>query len=141
MKLPDQHRDGDPDGTVLLKQIRDELRNHIEGEDLMAEVVQDTLRKKKGRYMKFDPTVSTGTLLQIAVILGAATAIYTGIVKDLALQKAEIDNVKVVAAQDRASVKESLIDLKTDIKELQKSTNDIKESLAVLRGRTAEVRK
>lgn len=88
--------------------------------------------------MKFDPTFNTGTIAQIVVIVASAAAIYTGMKTDQVQTKAELDAVKSATAVDRVQTKEALADIKSDIKELQKSNNDIKESLAVLRGRTVE---
>jgi citrate synthase len=87
------------------------------------------------RFMKFDPTINTGTIAQIIVIVASAVTIYTGIREDQVKQRAELDSVKAAALVERLATKEALADLKTDVKELQKSTNEVKESLAILRGR------
>ncbi len=88
--------------------------------------------------MKFDPTVNTGTLLQIVVILASAFTIYSGMREDQVKQKAELEAVKATALAERVQTKEALTELKADMKELQKTTNDVKESLAILRGRAAD---
>jgi hypothetical protein len=90
------------------------------------------------RLMKFDPTINTGTIVQIAVVVASAFAIYTGIRTDQVETKAAVKAVETLAATDRTQTKDALSDLKSDIKELQKSTSEIKESLAILRGRAAE---
>jgi len=87
------------------------------------------------KLMKFDPTINTGTILQIIVVAASAFALYTTVRTDQVQTKAELDAVKASALTERLQTKEALADLKADVKELQKSTNEVKESLAILRGR------
>lgn len=90
------------------------------------------------RLMKFDPTINTGTIAQIVVVAASAFSIYTAMRTEQAETKANVRQVEAQAITDRTQTKEALADLKTDIKELQKSTSEIKESLAILRGRAAD---
>lgn len=87
--------------------------------------------------MRFDPTFSTGTIATIITIIGAASGVYTGVRTDTLQNKADIDTVKAVAVVERSTTSRDLSDLKIAVKELQASTNEIKESLAILRGRAA----
>ena len=87
--------------------------------------------------MKFDPTVNSGTLLQILVVLCSAVAIYTGIRNDQVQNRADIDAVKAASAVDREQTKAALAEIKSDLKELSKVTGDMKESLGILRGGVA----
>jgi septal ring factor EnvC (AmiA/AmiB activator) len=88
--------------------------------------------------MKFDPTINTGHILTLVVIASSAFMVYTGVREDQVKQRAELEAVKATAATERTQTKETLNELKADIKELQKTTNDVKESLAILRGRAAD---
>ncbi|MBT2299289.1 hypothetical protein J7E70_02320 [Variovorax paradoxus] len=88
--------------------------------------------------MRFDPTINTGTIAQIVVILASAIAIYTSMREDQVKTKADLETVKATAITERSQTKEALADLKADVKELQKSTNEVKESLAILRGRAQD---
>lgn len=92
------------------------------------------------KIVKFDPQFNAGTIAQIIVIVASAASIYSGIKSDQAQQRAELDQVKVTAATRESQTKESLADLKLDVKELRSSMQDVKESLAILRGRAAEPR-
>jgi len=90
------------------------------------------------RLMKFDPTINTGTIAQIVVVVASAFSIYTAVRTEQVETKANVKAVEAQAVVDRSQTKDALVDLKADIKELQKSTSEIKESLAILRGRTAD---
>lgn len=90
---------------------------------------------ERKRYMKFDPTFNSGTIAQIVVIvIGGLGVIYT-MRQDQALQKAEMEYIKASVLIERASTKDSLIEIKAEVKTLQTSMNSVNESLAVLRGR------
>lgn len=89
--------------------------------------------------MRFDPTLNTGHVLQIAVLVIGGFMAYTAIRTEQVETKASVRAVESQAGVDRTQTKEALVDLKGDIKELQKSTSEIKESLAILRGRAADV--
>ena len=102
----------------------------IEGSDFSA------LTERK-RYMKFDPTFNTGTIVQIAVIVIGGFSLFYTMKQDQALQKAELEYVKASILIERASTKDSLIEIKQEVKALQTSMNSVNESLAVLRGRAA----
>ncbi|KQR55628.1 hypothetical protein [Acidovorax sp. Leaf160] len=94
--------------------------------------------KEPGRFMKFDPTVSTGTIIQTLVfIIGVATA-YGGYREDQVKQDGRIAMVEALADKDRDSTRESLKKIEGQVADLAKSNQDIKESLAILRGRAAE---
>ena len=92
------------------------------------------------RLMKFDPTFNTGTIVQIAVVVASAFAIYTGIRTDQVQTKADLDQVKAIAIVERAQTAQSLAKIEASVSKLQDSNQDIKESLAILRGRAAEPR-
>jgi len=89
------------------------------------------------KIVRFDPTFSTGTIATIITILSSAGGIYTGMKTDMVQQKAEVDSVKAVAVIERAQTQAALVELKESTKELQKSMNEIKQDLAVLRGRAS----
>jgi len=90
------------------------------------------------KYVRFDPTLNTGHVLQIAVLVIGGFMAYTAVKTEQAETRANVRQVEAQAITDRSSTKDALADLKTDIKELQKSTGEIKESLAILRGRAAD---
>ena len=88
--------------------------------------------------MKFDPTINTGTIVQILVVASSALAIYNGIKTDQVQTRADLEAVKAAASMERDQTKAALSELKADLKELRGATGEIKESLAILRGRAAD---
>lgn len=101
-----------------------------------APLENDPLEGK--RIVKFDPTVNTGTIIQIAVIVVSAALGFATVRTELATQKVEIEANKVAATRDNAATAKAIDELKADVKEQAKTLSDIKESLAILRGRAAE---
>ena len=90
------------------------------------------------RIMKFDPTVNTGTIIQTLVFVMSVAVAYGAYREDQTRQDGRITQVEVLADKDRDATKESLKELKSQVSDLQKSTQEIKESLAILRGRATE---
>ena len=99
------------------------------------------LEGQQRKYVKFDPTLNTGHVLQIAVWLVGGALAYGALKTDLVQQKADVEQVKAVALVERVQTTQALAEIKASVKELQTSTQEIKESLAVLRGRAADVGK
>jgi hypothetical protein len=89
------------------------------------------------KYVRFDPTFNAGTVAQILVLIVGGALAFGAVKTELATQKVEIEANKIAAFRDNANTSEALKELKTDVKELQKGMNDVKESLAILRGRAA----
>lgn len=88
--------------------------------------------------MKFDPQINMGTIIQIAVVACSAFGIYLGLRTDQLQNKADIDQVKAVAIIERAQTTQALAEIKQEMKEQGKTLGDLKEGIAILRGRSAE---
>ncbi len=88
--------------------------------------------------MKFDPTINTGTIIQTLVFVISVAVAYGAYREDQTKQDGRIAQVEVLADKDRESTKDALKEIKTQVSDLQKSNQEIKESLAILRGRAAE---
>lgn len=93
---------------------------------------------ERKRYMKFDPTFNTGTIVQIAVIVIGGFSLFYAMKQDQALQRQELDFVKASIAIERAGTKDQLKDIKDDVSAIQKSISGMSESIAVLRARSAD---
>lgn len=95
------------------------------------------MRLQEGhRLMKFDPTISTGTLVQIAVFIVAGFIAWSDVKQNQAVQRAELDQAKA-AQMVQAKAMETL---QSDIKDLTKAVSDVRTDVAVLRGRAVEPR-
>lgn len=97
-----------------------------------------TLDSQPRKYVRFDPQLNTGHILQIIVLIVGGFTAYGALKSDQQAQRSELEQVKAVASVERAQNAQALADLKTDMKEMRASLNDVKESLAVLRGRAAD---
>jgi uncharacterized protein YlxW (UPF0749 family) len=91
------------------------------------------------RLMKFDPTINTGTILQIATMVVVGAIAFATVRGELMTQKVEIEANRLTAERENKRNEESLRELKADVRELQKSVNDIKEGVAILRGRASDM--
>lgn len=89
--------------------------------------------------MKFDPTINSGTIIQIGVFIVAIAVAFTTVQGELRLQQSTIEANKVTATEAARNQDTATKELKGDLRELQRSVNEIKESVAILRGRAAEV--
>lgn len=91
--------------------------------------------QQTNKLIRFDPTVSTGVLIEICVILGSVFAAYSALKTDQATAKIEVEQVKADQKADRERVKDSLTEIKTDVKEVSKKLAEMNESLAVLKAK------
>lgn len=96
------------------------------------------LEGQQKKLMKFDPTINTGTIIQIGAILLTGFFAFSALKTELATTKVEIAANKDAAMRDNAVNAEALKDLKAEVKDLKKSVDDIKEGVAILRGRAAD---
>lgn len=88
--------------------------------------------------MKFEPSVNTGQIIQIAAILVSVTLAYGSLKSDQQAQKMETENVKTAAASESARTKETFIEIRAEQKEQTRLLNELNTAVALLRGRAAE---
>ena len=98
------------------------------------------LDAQQRKYVRFDPTLNTGHVLQIVVLVVGGFAAYGALKSEAAQTKAELDQVKAVAIIERANTTMALAEIKIEMKEQGKTLGDLKEGIAILRGRAAEPR-
>jgi hypothetical protein len=86
-------------------------------------------RRQHRKLIRFDPTISTGAIAQIVVLLlglGSAWATYQA---DRATWRLEIDQIKASATIEKAAAKEAITELKADVREVQKTMNSVDKAL------------
>lgn len=89
----------------------------------------DASEGKKRRFVQWAPEFNAGTA---SLILTIATGIfYFG--GELSKQRLELDAVKGNAAAEAGRVKESITAIATDVRSIQTSLSDVKETLAVIK--------
>ena len=80
--------------------------------------------------VKFDPTINLGHVLTFASMVAAVMASYALLDKRVGLLE-ERSNAAIAQATDRqVEQKESLREIKSDIKDLQRSVNEISRAVA-----------
>lgn len=80
--------------------------------------------------VKFDPTINLGHILTFASMVAAVMAAYSLLDKRVGVLE-ERSNAAIVQATDRQTEqKESLREIKSDIKDLQRSVNEISRAVA-----------
>ena len=87
---------------------------------------------KRRQLMKFDPTISSGTILQLVTLLLVAAGAWATYQSDKATTRLELDQVKQAAAADKSMTKESLLELKGDVKEIQRTLIQVDRTLATI---------
>lgn len=88
-------------------------------------------RSQPRRRVVFDPTINLGHLISLSAFLIAALMAYSTLDKRVTLteMQGQVSSDRD-AAQD-ARLKEALAELKVDIKDVQRSVNDINRTLAI----------
>lgn len=80
--------------------------------------------------VKFDPTINLGHVLTFASMVAAVMASYALLDKRVGVLE-ERSNAAIAQATDRqVEQKESLREIKSDIKDLQRSVNEISRAVA-----------
>lgn len=90
------------------------------------------------RLMKFDPTINTGTIIQTLVFVGSVALAYGAYREDQTRQDGRISQIEAAAAQERDTTRAYLAEIKAEQKDQAKMLGDLKEGVAILRGRAAE---
>lgn len=84
------------------------------------------------QLIHFIPDVSMGTIINLVSMLMVACGAWATYQSDKATTKLEIDQVKKSVAEDKVGNKESLAELKGDVKEIQRTLARVDQTLAVI---------
>lgn len=87
------------------------------------------------KLFRFSPDISMGTVLQIIVVVGGAAVAYGTYEHDKAIEQAQVAQLRVDADNQRVLVRENLTDIKTDVKDIQRTLVNFGQVLAVLQAR------
>lgn len=86
-------------------------------------------RREHRKLMRFDPTVSSGTLLQLAALLIGFASAYATYQSDRATQRLEIEQIKATVASEKLTAKEAIIDLRLDVRKVQETITSVDKTL------------
>lgn len=92
-------------------------------------------RRRHRKLVRFDPTVTTGILMQILVLAIGGVSAFSAYVADRATQRQEVQQIKDGIAADKIVAKEALNGLQVDVKEIQRTLNQLTSTLAVINDR------
>jgi hypothetical protein len=87
------------------------------------------------RLFHFNPNIDAGTIVQIGVVVIAMVMAYGTYTSDKAAASARMAAAEKDIGDNKITVKESIGDLKSEVKEVQKSLVEVNQSLAVLKAR------
>ena len=79
-------------------------------------------RRDRRKFVRFDPTLSAGSVLQALVVMGAVFGLYGANERDSATKRLEIDQLK-----------ETTKETKADVRDIQRTLNQMNLSLAELK--------
>ena len=82
-------------------------------------------RPHRKKYFQFDPTFNTGHALQILVLVLGGVSLWSQLAADRATQRLEIDQIKREAAAEVGRSKESIAELKGDVKRMEGTVNQM----------------
>jgi hypothetical protein len=91
----------------------------------------------KHRFFRFDPTVSSGTLLQLVAIFTGFAVAYGTYQSDRTQMKADIKQVEVATERDRVDVKTGAERLSADMKEMKADVKEISSKLIKIEAQTS----
>lgn len=112
---------------------QDERQLELDMEDsLPAAPVRRSTDTGHRKLFRFSPDISMGTVLQIVVIMSGAAVGYGTYEHDKAIEQAEVAQLRVDADNQRVLVRENLTDIKTDVKDIQRTLINFGQVLAVL---------
>lgn len=74
---------------------------------------------RRRKFLQFDPTINSGHLLQIAVLLLGGLGVYGAWQAERATNRLEVDQIKRDASADAARTKESITELKAEVRQVQ----------------------
>lgn len=94
-------------------------------------------RRQHRKLFRFDPTISTGTIIEIGVIVVGLFAAWGTYQADRATLRLELEQIKSSAIIEKAAAKEAIGELKADVKDVQKTMTSIDKTLATMQAERA----
>lgn len=81
------------------------------------------------RRVMFDPTINLGHILTALTMLASGFVAYNNLDKRLTVQEQMAVQVAVTRTEKDAAFKETLVEMKSDVKELRRSIDDLTKTL------------
>lgn len=105
------------------------------------EFEDDRRHGNRRRLFRFDPTVSSGTLLLVAQILAGFVIAYAQYTGDRARDEMRFEQLRKDVDGNRVQLTNTVASIQVDVKEVQRTLQDVSTSLAVLKAREPNARR
>lgn len=86
-------------------------------------------RRQHRKLLRFDPTVSSGTVMQLIVLMAGFGSAYATYQSDRATLRLEIEQIKGQALVEKSLAKESISELKADVRKVQETITSVDKTL------------
>lgn len=90
---------------------------------------------KRRQYVRFDPTFQVGAIVEIAVIVFGIGLAWATLKSDQQSQRADIETIKKAADKQELATKETLQEIKSEVREVQRTLNQALRTLDVIDAR------
>ncbi len=99
-----------------------------------ADAITQQPDDRRARGMRFDPTVNLGHILTFVAMLAGVMTSYSLLDKRVGVLEEKASSGVVQSAERQQEQKESLREIKADIKDLQRSVNEISRAVGGMKG-------
>lgn len=89
--------------------------------------------RRHKRFFRFDPTVSSGTLIQLVVVMSGAIVAYGTYQADKTQTKADIETVRLSSDNNRIQVQTALTEIKVELREMRDKVDKTAIGVEVLK--------
>ncbi len=93
--------------------------------------MQDDDHQARGpnRFLKFDPQINSGHILQILVLVAGIFSAYSTLDKRVTVADQRLQTIEATAVDRNQRVKEDLGDLKTEVKDLRRAVEELSRTV------------
>lgn len=106
-----------------------------------AETMPNGERREHRRFWRFDPTVSTGALIQIGVVIVGLFAAWGTYQADRTTIRLQIEMIQANASADKQLVKEQALELKNQLTKVQDTITQVDKSVIEIRAEMKSVQR
>ena len=87
-------------------------------------------RRQHRKLVRFDPTVSMGTIGQLIVLIAGFGSAWATYQSDRATTRLEIEQIKAASVNEKQLAREAIQDLKVDVRKVQETITSVDKTLA-----------
>jgi hypothetical protein len=86
-------------------------------------------RRQHRKLLRFDPTISSGQLIQIFTLMGGLFVAWGTYQADRTTTKLEIEQIKINAAADKVLAKEAVVEMRAEIRKVQDTITSVDKAV------------